>query len=218
MLNNILVNISFRAISICLIALFVFSSNLSSNAQGATHGFFKLSCPEKCWVVLHPFIAQGAYHISIEATEKVKEISTDTTFDGDPNGGQLDAFRHAYWMARITQEYGWRRARSIGKAHEKGNFRSFKKHRHEDGMIPDKPSCQMDFLNNDVGIQIGKEHLKATSLEITQIIKEQILIGKLFILKKDKQGNYLKCNGEIILPEEMKGLWETPKCVVTSNK
>ena len=180
--------------------------------------FFKLSCPEKRWVIFHPFIAGGAYRISLEAIEKVKEITSDSTLDGDSNGGQLDAFRHAYWMARITQKYGWRRAHSIGKAHEKGNFRDHKKNRLENGTLPDEPSSQMDFLNNDVGIQIGKENHQASPLEFIQIIKEQILAGKLFILKKDKQGRFLKCNGELIFPEEIKGKWETPKCVVESNK
>jgi len=200
------------------VALFVlFFSNVSS-AQGIINKFFKLSCPEKCWVILHPFIASGAYRISIESLEKVKEIAPDTTLDGDLNGGQLDAFRHAYWMAQITQSYGWRRANSIGRVHEKGNYRDFKKHRFEDGALPDEPSSQMDYLNNDVGIQIGKENHLASSSEIAQIIKEQIIAGKLFVLKKDNQGHFLKCNGELILSEEINGKWETPKCVVGSSK
>ena len=84
--------------------------------------------------------------------------------------------------------------------------------------MPDEPSSQMDFLNNDVGIQIGKENQLASPSDITQIIKEQILAGKLFILKKNKKGDFLKCNGELILPEEIKGKWETPKCIIESNK
>jgi hypothetical protein len=218
LLNNKSKNIYYRAASICLVALFVFSCIHNSCSQGIVNRFFKLSCPEKRWVISHLFIANGTYRISKEATEKVIEIASDSTLDGDSNGGQLDAFRHAYWMARITQTYGWRRARSIGKSHEKGNYRDYKKHRLEDGSLPDESSGQMDFLNNDVGIQIGKDNLTVSPLQLTEIIKEQILAGKLFILRKDEQGHYLKCNGELISSEEIKGNWTTPKCIIESNK
>ena len=39
----------------------------------------------------------------------------------------MDAFRHAYWMARLRQEIGKTAARSLGKAHEKENYQTFKK-------------------------------------------------------------------------------------------
>lgn len=197
-----------------------FFTLLNSNnvfAQGTLKNFTKLSCPEKCWVLRHPFIAKKAYKISIESAKKATELKSDSTLDDDTNGGQLDAFRHSYWMARTTQEFGWRRARSLGKAHEKGNYRDYKKHRLEDESLPDKQACEMDYLNNDVGIQIGKDNLSSSEEELTLKIKNLILSGKLFVLKKDNQGNFLKCNGEIIPKEELKWKWESQKCIVPSN-
>jgi len=44
--------------------------------------------------------------------------------DGDASGGQVDAFRHAYWMARLHQEIGKRAAFSLGKSHEKENWKT----------------------------------------------------------------------------------------------
>jgi len=210
-LNNL------KATGMFLVAFFVFSNSYNVSAQSNLSRFFKLSCPEKRWVFFHPFIAAGSFTISREASEKAIELKSDTSLDGDLNGGQLDAFRHAYWMALVTQKYGWRKAYTLGKAHEKGNYKDYKKHRTEDGTFPDEQSCQMDFLNNDAGIQTGKDNPMATSEEITKKIKDQIINGKLFIIKKDKNGRFLKCNGEIILPEELKGKWKTPKCIVESN-
>ncbi|MBI5539116.1 MAG: hypothetical protein HY951_03600 [Bacteroidia bacterium] len=168
-------------------------------------------------MIFHPFIAKDTYNISLEAIRQAVQLINDTTLDGDLNGGQLDAFRHAYWMARITQEYGWRKAQSLGKSHEKGNYKDFKKRRLEDGDLPDKQSCDMDFLNNDVGIQIGKDNLTLKQEELTHIIIDQIISGKLFIIKKNKLSKFLKCNNEVISDEDIVGKWDTPKCIVSSN-
>jgi hypothetical protein len=206
-----------RAARIFLVALFICSIPHFAFPQNTLSRFFKLSCPEKTWVLTHPFIAHGAYKITTEALEMIKEKIHDTLFDGDLNGGQLDAFRHAYWMARISQKYGWRRAYNLGKAHEKGNYKDYKKHRLEEGTLPDESSGQMDFLNNDVGIQLGKENPLATSNELSQQIEELILAGKLFIIKKNKSGQFVNCQGEIISNDEIKGKWNNPKCIVSSN-
>lgn len=206
-----------RAAGIFLVAFFICAIPNTVFSQNKLNRFLKLSCPEKRWVLAHPFIANGAYKISIEASEIAKSKVHDTLLDGDLSGGQLDAFRHAYWMARISQKYGWRRAFSLGKAHEKGNYKDFKKHRLEEGTIPDEPSSQMDFLNNDVGIQLGKENPNITSNELTEKIEELILAGKLFIIKKNKAGQFLNCQNELISIEELKGKWNNSKCIIPSD-
>ncbi len=217
MLNNNILFILKRAAGFIQAALFLFVFSLHSFSQKESKIFFKLSCPEKRWVISHIFKAKGAYKLSLEASQRTKELLGDSSLDGDLNGGQLDAFRHAYWMACVTQKYGWRTAASLGKAHEKGNYRYYKKHRTEDGTFPDAQSGQMDFLNNDAGIELGKNNSNAAPVELTLKIKELILTGKLFILKKDKYGNFLTCNGEIISKDELKGKWETEKCIVSSK-
>ena len=69
----------------------------------------------------------------------------------DNNGGKLDAFKHSYWMARLTQGIGKRAAFRLGKAHEKGNYQTYQRRRLEDGLLPDKPSTDMDLYNNNIG-------------------------------------------------------------------
>ena len=216
-MNNNKFIFSSRAARFFLAALFVFIFVQNTFAQSKNKGFFKLSCPEKRWVLTHIFIAKGAYNISLEATKKAVELKNDTSLDGDLNGGHLDAFRHCYWMSRITQKYGWRAARALGKAHEKGNYKDYKKHRTEEGTIPDAQSSQMDFLNNDVGIEVGKSNPGIQEEQLTILIKNLILSGKLFVIKKDRLGNFLTCDGKIITATDLKGKWETLKCVLPSS-
>jgi hypothetical protein len=199
------------------VAFFIFSFRTDVYSQSVIKPFLSLSCSEKQWVIFHPFIARNVYNISLEAEKKATQLKTDSIIKGDMNGGCPDAFRHAYWMAVITQKFGWRAAYQLGKAHEKGNFRNFKKHRTEEGALPDAISVQMDYLNNDVGIETGKNYPLAGSNELCEIIIDALKNGKLYIIKKDGNGNFLRCNGEIIPPFEFNGCWDTPKCIVQSE-
>ena len=181
--------------------------------------FKKLPPPEKIWVITHPFVAGKAYKISLEAKNVADSLTRDTTvLDGDGNGGQVDAFRHAYWMARLTSEIGWRRSRSLGNAHEKGNYWQYKKGILEDGALPDKESSDMDFLNNDIGRDVGLEYKNISKDSLQKVIIKMILDGELWILWKDKNGNFLDCEGNVIPDSLLHHKWETPKCLVPSNK
>lgn len=184
---------------------------LPSFAQNKTE---KISCSEKWWVIWHPFVAKKAYRITLEARKVTEEVKKDSVLVGSGNGYQIDAFRHAYWMATLTKEIGWRRARSLGRAHEKGNYRDYKKRRNEDGVIPDEISSEMDLHNNFIGIQIGKI---TVSENLKTVVIQSIIDGKCKVIKSDSKGNYLDCEGNTISPENLKGKWKNNKCLVNSN-
>lgn len=174
----------------------------------------EVSCPEKWWAIKHPFVLKKAKKVTIETKKIVNQLKKDTILKGSGDGGQIDAFRHAYWMARLTQEIGHRRAKRLGIAHEKGNYKTFKKGEYEDDVIPDKISSDMDFFNNEVGIEIGKN----TSVEATkEAVTNAVLNGKCKIVKMNKQGEFLTCDGEIIPKETLIGKWENNKCLVSSD-
>ena len=201
-----------------LILIFLFVNVNSGFSQSAVKQFLKLPRPEKWWVITHPFVAKKTYKISNYAKLTADSLTHDTILDGDPSGGQVDAFRHCFWMSMLTQEIGWRRARKLGIAHEKGNYLDYKKHRNEEGILPDKVSSDMDYVNNDTGIQIGMDNpdLPRDSLKI--LIIRKIKDGELIIIKKDENGNYLDCDGNIIDLKKYYGTWEIPKCLVPSNQ
>ena len=194
-----------------LLLFFVVSSLVYS--QSKYKSFKKLSCPEKWWVVWHPFVAKKAFSISQLARQKTDSIKQNKILKGKGNGDQVDAFRHTFWMAQLTNEIGWRRAKSLGRAHEKGNYKDYKKRRLEDGEVPDKISSDMDYVNNDVGIALGKN----TNENLVNKVVELVKMGKCKIIKTDAEGNYLDCGGNILLKKDLKGKWENEKCLVWSD-
>jgi len=178
--------------------------------------FKKISCPEKLWAIQHIFVAKKAWRITQYVRLLTDSIQKTNTLDGDANGGQVDAFRHAFWMASLSQKMRWRKAYRLGKAHEKGNYLDYKKHRMEDGSFPDKISSTMDLWNNEVGLQIAKTYAEISSDSLQRIVVEYILNGKMKIVKKNAKAQYLDINGDIIENELLKGKWENAKVLTNS--
>jgi len=195
--------------------LFFFSSFIL--AQSNWQKFKKLSPSKRMWVLFHPFKAKKAEIISKEAYRVADSIKNSPLLDGDASGGQIDAFRHAFWMARLRQTIGEKAARSLGKAHEKENYRTYRKNKLEDGTIPDKIATTMDLFNNEVGIYLGKNKNKAAKTGLIYKVINAIHSGKLKVIKKDNNGNFLTCNNIIISKESLKGKWKNNKCLVNSN-
>ena len=178
----------------------------------------RLSPPEKGWVVFHSLKAKKAFMISKEAQHITDSIAKQDLIGSDNNGGRLDAFKHSFWMARLTQGIGRRAALSLGKAHEKGNYITYKKSDLEDGLLPDKQSTDMDLYNNAVGNGIGIHHKKASKPVVMQLALDSLKQGKLRILLKDGQGNFLDCQLNKIPLDSLKNKWDTKKCLVPSNQ
>lgn len=191
--------------------------SFSSIAQTSFRDFFKLSPPKRTWVLFHPFKAKKALQVSKEAQQLSDSIKKTSLFDGDASGGQVDAFRHAYWMARLKDEIGLSAARSLGKAHEKENYRSFKKGTLEDGVLPDYASSEMDLWNNEIGLNLVDKRTKLSKNALLYRVINAIKLGKMRVLKKDTKGRFLDCNGEVIPQETLQGKWKNNKCLVPSN-
>lgn len=199
------------------IILLFFIISMISNAQSNPKGFFDLSGPKKIWVLFHPFKAKKAYRISQEANRVSDSIKKTNLLDGDASGGQVDAFRHAYWMARLRQEVGKSAARSLGKAHERENYQTFKKNQLEDGIVPDEISSIMDLHNNEEGLKLIVKRSEISQQSLIYTVLNAIQEGKMKIIKKNKKGDYLTCEGEIIPPESLQGKWQNNKCLINSN-
>jgi hypothetical protein len=180
--------------------------------------FWSLSGPEKWWVITHPFVAGKAKKITTEARIVSEEIRKDSLLDHDSNGGRIDAFRHAYWMARLSQNFCWKKALSLGKAHEKGNYRQFKNgKKDEEGSLPDSISSAMDLFNNRAGASLGCENASTNKEELKKLIIVQILEGKMVIISKNPQGIPIDCNGNLLEQSTWSGIWDIPKCLIPSG-
>ena len=187
-------------------------------AQSAAASYFDLSGPEKFWVITHFLKAKKAFEITGEVLKTTDSVSKTGLLDPDLNGGQLDAFKHGFWMASLTRSIGKKAALKLGAAHEKGNYQDFKNRRKEDGMVPDKMASEMDLFNNRIGADLAVASSSETVGELVNEIAEAIKAGRLKILKKDSRGNFLDCQGDVLSEEELSGKWETAKCLVDSDE
>src|SRR3982750_1337181 len=88
-------------------------------AQAFISKFSRISRPEKCWVILHPFVAKRAFKATIRSYFVTDSIKNKGTIGNDMSGGKLDAFKHAYWIACVGKTIGCKKALKLGKAHEK---------------------------------------------------------------------------------------------------
>ncbi len=201
--------------------MFPFAGIKSQNNVSAFHQFWSVSRYERCWAVKHVFVANKAWKITKYVRLVTDSVSKSNVLDGDIDGGQVDAFRHAFWMAMLIQNMYWKKAFRLGIAHEKGNFLDFKKHLKEEGKFPDKISTDMDLYNNNIGIEIGLEIVKKSPSisadSIKQIVISYILKGKMKIIKKNKNGEFLDANNNVISRESLVGKWENDKVLVISN-
>ena len=191
--------------------------SMIANAQSNVKSFFDLSGPKKVWVFFHPFKAKKSYRISQEANRVSDSIAKTNVLDGDGSGGQVDAFRHAFWMARLRQEIGKSAARSLGKAHERENYQTFKKNQLEDGIVPDEISSIMDLHNNEEGLKLIVRRSEMSQKSLIYKVINAIKEGNMKIIKKNKKGDYLTCEGEIIASKSLKGKWQNNKCLIASN-
>jgi hypothetical protein len=192
--------------------------SLQAQSTSVFKKFSQLSCPEKCWVLHHLFVAKKTLAITQKVLLVTDSITKTNILDGDKNGGQVDAFRHAYWMASLAQSIGWRKALKLGRAHEKANFIDFKKHHLEDGTHPDKASGDMDLYNNKIGIEIAKANKHVVGKKLQSLIIAAIQAGRMKIIKKDNLGNFLDEKNIIIPTDSLKGKWNNGKCLINSDK
>lgn len=120
-------------------------------------------------------------------------------------------------MLLLSKEIGPNAASSLGRAHEKGNYKTFKKGGSEDGFLPDKASSEMDLFNNQIGISIFKKYPQETQNQSIERVMNYLDNGDLRMIKK-KGKDFVDCQGNIIEPSSLTGVWENDKCLISSFK
>jgi len=200
-----------------LIASILLAFTVSAK-PGMTKAFWKLSRPEKGWVLVHPFKARRAYLATQQArrsTDSLYRIQTPDTFR---HGGRIDAFRHSFWMALLTQRIGARASRKLGKCHERGNRIHYRRGKTEDGYLQDATACEMDLHNNEAGIRLALDHPNEGQNGMANECLKAIRSGKMKILFINADGAFCDCDGK---PVKMvrKGMdkWKLPICLLTSE-
>ena len=187
----------------------------STQAQGAWKRFWSQPPALRAWALAHPFAVGRAQALAQESIQVADSVGT--RLDNDFIGGWADAFRHTFWMARTTQALGRRRAYSLGRAHERGNYQTFKRTGTEDGAVQDHAATRMDLLNNDVGIELGQRLPAATRAEMQDSVLCLVYAGELYRIKKDAYRNSLDADDRFIPEQEWLGKWKNARVVVKGS-
>ena len=106
----------------------------------------------------------------------------------------------------------------MGNDHEKGNKIDWKRGRFEEGAPPDQTAGEMDYWNNEVGLEIGKQNQEISESELVKLVLRAILEGRCKIIRRDNKGAFLDCEGNIVTSSEWKGKWENRRCLIFSNE
>ncbi|MBZ4415963.1 hypothetical protein [Myxococcus sp. RHSTA-1-4] len=90
------------------------------------------------------------------------------------NDGHRDAFRHAYWNALMTREFGAEWTQQFATAHEG---------------LPGNPATReaMDLYNNEVGRQIAIANPNASPEELATLVQQAVTDGKMVVLDQSGQ-------------------------------
>jgi hypothetical protein len=178
----------------------------------------KISCPEKWWAVRHPFVAGKTYQLTKLSLSVTDSIGKNGLLDNNINGGRLDAFKHSFWMATLAQNIHWEKAKSLGLAHEKGNYKSYNKALKKgstDGH--DQVGTDMDLWNNEKGIAIGLACFNCTRDAMVKAVTDSIQNGCMRIIRMNPKGEFLDKDGQVIPEKEYLGKRMNEKCLVPSN-
>jgi hypothetical protein len=177
-----------------------------------------LSKYEKRWAFFHLFASIKIKKHRNEMRATYNEVKKQNLLDNFENGGKLDAFRHIFAMAYFSKFVSVKKLRKLGLAHEKGNYLQYVKGvNDEGGELPDSLSSVMDLKNNELGFSLAGEVKKLSAEEIKQKVIEQIKFGNAFIIKRNPEGLYIDCFGNIISPQRIYKRWNIPKCLIPSN-
>ncbi len=199
-----------KCIIYCCIVLFIDTTIFSQEHH--------ISKYEKTWALVHPFAAMKVKRHLKKAMVVYHNVKDSKQLDGFESGGTLDAFRHSFTMAYLTQSINSKKLRKLGIAHEKGNKRQFEKNSLENGERADSLACVMDLRNNELGFSIGAKNKKLSIDSLKLEILNQIKLGNAWILKKNDLNQYVFCNNEPILIDNYKNQWFLPKCLIKSNE
>jgi len=202
---------------LCMFFVALMLCSFSTYSQSNFSKFKKLSSPKKWWVCFHPFKAKRALNISNEVIKVTDSVYKSLIIGDDISGGKIDAFRHAFWMAKLRQSIGKRAARSLGRAHEKENYQYFLENKLEDGTLPDKASMDMDLYNNEVGLSLVLRREKTSKLTVINRVIFAIEEGMMLVIKKDSSKRYLSCKNLVLSRESLNRNWLNQKCLIPSN-
>ncbi|MBL7917268.1 MAG: hypothetical protein JNM96_02655, partial [Bacteroidia bacterium] len=175
----------------------------------------KVSRYEYAWAFAHPFAACKVKKIHKKLKPFYNESELKMSLDSFSQGGKLDAYRHVFYMAAFAQKIKAKKIIKLGKAHEKTNYRQFKKGKGKNTILPDSLSSIMDLWNNEIGVTLARDNKELSYEELKHKVIKLINENKAFYFLRDANGNFLDCDGKTIIDlKKYQDKWYIPKCML----
>lgn len=175
----------------------------------------KVSRYEYAWALAHPLAACKVKKIHKKLKPYYNENELKLSLDSFSQGGKLDAYRHVFYMAAFAQKIKAKKVIKLGKAHEKTNYRQFKKGKGKNVVLPDSLSGLMDLWNNEIGVTLARDNKELGYEELKQKVIKLINENKAFYFLRDANGNFLDCDGKTVIDlKKYQDKWYIPKCML----
>lgn len=117
------------------------------------------------------------YPVELYKLNSIKDEAEEAAkaqFPMSMDDGHGDAFRHTYWNARMTQEFGPEWTEEFATAHE--------------GTGANSPHREaMDLYNNELGRKIAQQYPDASPEELARHVNEAIESGDAIVIGSDQQ-------------------------------
>lgn len=198
-----------KKILILFFSIFIFTSSFCQDFKTI---YKSMNLKDKLWCVTHYSSVVKAKNISSEVLLTMDSLNKINFLGGNSEGGIFDAFRHIYWMYKLSSGIGPKNSKRIGEIYE-GYGKYVFEHSYYSGY--DSVGMKMDLFNNEIGITLSKENIPYNL--IFKTIEEIITSGKAKIVKKNEKGESLNEYGEVIKDSIWKKDWVNDRVLIDSS-
>lgn len=201
-----------KKILILILFLLCFENSFSQDFKKI---FFKINTKDKLWIITKPISSLKVKKITNEVNSILIKKSNSKFLDQDPQGGQIDAFRHILLLYKLSSEIGIEKARRFGNIYESYNKKVFKS---TSNSGYDYASEIMDKFNNELGIYLFLKMDKISDIQIIDEIEKQIIEGNARKISKDGKGRSVGKDFNIIEDSIWKKEWYNQRVLIQTNK
>lgn len=131
----------------------------------------RLMSPEESLILKQLLDAKGPFALKTfyDAMSRADQ-TTEKRYQGKGTAdGHGDAFRHAYWNALMTREFGEEWTKNYATAHER---------------LGGNPANReaMDLYNNEIGRRVAREHPDVSADELADLIAKEVTAGRTLVI------------------------------------
>jgi len=177
--------------------------------------FLEINSKDKFFIITKPITSLIVIKIAMQVNSILVNKQSENFLDSDPQGGQIDAFRHIFLMYKLSLEIGIEKARRIGNIYESYNEKVFYKNP-DSGY--DEVGQEMDKFNNEVGIYLFLKLGIVDDKTLINEIEKEIIKGTARKIYKNNEKRSISIDNMIIEDSIWMKSWKNERVLIQSNR